>query len=173
MTKKEQAFALFAEGKTASSPEVAALRLKGNVKYNYYAQWLREGGTPVPSSSPKGEAKRGGGVISELEMIVEPEEVREDAGVGDEGEAKEGKGDEKPGKGGDGKKLQRTMVAGQGLTFQITISTKTLQLYQIAASMDEGELTIGDFIDTCVEDFFRGRGFDLGLIKIGGKGKNG
>jgi len=161
VNKREQAFALFDEGKTPSSPEIKALKLKGNVKYNYYVRWREKVGAPAPPSKPESEAKVNGGPISERAMVAETEAVGE------------GGGDGKDGKGSDGKKPQRTIVAGQGLTFQIAISTKTLQLYQIAASMSEDELTIGDFVDTCVEDFFRGRGFDLGLIKIGGEAKNG
>jgi len=38
MNNKDKAFALFDEGKTASSSEVKALGLKGNTKYNYYAE---------------------------------------------------------------------------------------------------------------------------------------
>ena len=56
MTKKEQAFALFSEGKTTSSPEVKAHKLKSQTRYNYYLEW-QEGGGITPSLSPSGEAK--------------------------------------------------------------------------------------------------------------------
>jgi len=36
MIKKEAAFALFDEGKSPSSPELKALKLKSQSRYNYY-----------------------------------------------------------------------------------------------------------------------------------------
>lgn len=60
-------------------------------------------------------------------------------------------------------------VAGDSLRATVNISVKTLALYQIAASQQSDSLTLGDFIDTCVEDFFRVRGKDLGLIQFGGR----
>ena len=44
MTKKEQAFALFSEGKTTSSPEVKDFKLKGGTSFNYYLEWQRNKG---------------------------------------------------------------------------------------------------------------------------------
>ena len=71
---------------------------------------------------------------------------------------------EKVGKGGE---PQYKSVAGQGLLVQVKISVKTMMLYEIAASMTKnGPLLLGDFIDTCVEDTYRGRGKDLGLVEI-------
>lgn len=170
MTKREAAFALFYEGKSPSSPEVKALKLKAQTRANYYWEWKKGGGiTPLSASSSesKGKVK----VRSELEMVVPPEEAEEEEkeanGEGEESETPEPEGKKKA-KPTDGKKAIPTIVAGQGLWFNIQLSTKTIQLYQIAASMQEEELTIGDFIDTCVEDFYRGRGYDLGLVKITG-----
>jgi len=39
MTKEDEAFRLFEEGKTAPSPEVKALKLKSQSRYNYYYEW--------------------------------------------------------------------------------------------------------------------------------------
>lgn len=58
-------------------------------------------------------------------------------------------------------------VVGAGLPVTVTLSLKTLSFYEIAATVDP-KLTLGDFLDTCAEDFFQGRGKDLGLIQIGG-----
>ena len=94
VNKKEQAFALFDEGKTPSSPEIKALKLKGTTKYNYHLEWQKNRGIPTPSPKPANEAKpinqtkgetkpiseaKGEGkVISEFEMVVElSKEVRE------------------------------------------------------------------------------------------------
>lgn len=182
LTKKEQAFALFDEGKVPKSAEVKVLGLKGSTRYNYYYAWQRQ--SPFPSSEPGSEGKvKGSKVISELAMVTATEKVKEEEGekkedeeelaqseegLGKKGEAEEGPpAEEKKDKPTDGKRPP-TMIAGQGLTFAITISTKTLMLYQIAASRVEEELTLGDFIDVCVEDTYQGRGLDLGLVKIGG-----
>lgn len=56
-------------------------------------------------------------------------------------------------------------IIGFGLPISVRISVKTLALYQIARAMSGDSLELGDFIDDCVEDVFRGRGQDLGLIK--------
>lgn len=171
MSKKDKAFDLFNEGKTPISPEVKDLKLKGSTRYNYFYEWQRSTGSATTSKATTGK------VISECEMLVPAGEVKPE-----EGEPKtpeplddtpvppaesEEKPKEKPST--DGKKALPTMVAGQSLTFAISISVKTLMLYQIAASMQEEELTLGDFVDTCVEDTYRVRGFDVGLIKTGGE----
>ena len=57
MSKRDQALALFAEEKTASSPEIKSLELKGNTKYNYYAEWQKHGGASLPSPNSGNEAK--------------------------------------------------------------------------------------------------------------------
>jgi len=74
VTKKEEAFKLFDEGKDTSSPEVKALKLKGGTRFNYYLEWQKKGGIASSSSEPIGEAKRKGRAISELEMLVKPSE---------------------------------------------------------------------------------------------------
>lgn len=189
VSKRQRAFALFDEGKTPSSPEVRALKLRGNVKYNYYQQWKHRAkgsgadGSVIPEKNvitpviketdlvgvglDESEANTVKGESSVIEGVVVDESENntgENKVAIGEGESSE----EHPGDDGDGKKPLKRVVRAQGLTFQVVLSTKTLQLYQIAASMQDIELTLGDFIDTCVEDFFRGRGYDLGLIKVGG-----
>ena len=185
MSKKDKAFELFNDGKTPTSPEVKDLKLKGSTRYNYFYEWQRSTGS---ATTPKATT---GKVISELEMLVPATAGKEEEGEvkPEEGEPNtpepfddtleppddtpeppvkpEDKPGAKPGK--DGPKPLPTMVAGQSLTFAISISVKTLMLYQIAASMQEGELTLGDFVDACVEDTYIVRGFDVGLIKTGGE----
>ena len=58
-------------------------------------------------------------------------------------------------------------VVGRGIPFQVTLSVKTLAYYQIASTMNPS-LSLGDFLDDCVDDTFRGRGLSLGLIKTAG-----
>jgi len=57
-------------------------------------------------------------------------------------------------------------VIGHTLPFRVNLSIKTLVLYEIAATEAGGNLSLSEFIDTCVEDYFLGRGVDLGLINI-------
>ena len=64
--KKEQAFALFSEGKTTSSPEVKGLKLKSQSRYNYYYEWQKSKGGATPSSAPSGEAKGKDGAQSPI-----------------------------------------------------------------------------------------------------------
>lgn len=171
-SKRERAYQLFSEGKDSSSPEVIALGMKSSTRYSYYSKWQKAGGAVSPSPKDISEAKVKGKVISELGMIAEPkEEVNEEGEKVNEEEEGPPESKEKPKEkpSTDGKKSPPTMVAGQGLTFAITISTKTLMLYQLAATYQDDELTLGDFIDACVEDTYLGRGLDLGLVKTGGK----
>jgi len=84
-------------------------------------------------------------------------------------------------KGKDGKPIgpeQRiaTTVAEDGIKCTVLLSLQTLTLYSIAKSTQaqlaengDGELSMGDFLDTCAADFFRVRGKKLGLINFGGK----
>ncbi len=69
-----------------------------------------------------------------------------------------------------------TTVAEDGIKCTVLLSLQTLTLYSIAKSTQaqisengDGELSMGDFLDTCAEDFFRVRGKKLGLINFGGK----
>ncbi len=69
-----------------------------------------------------------------------------------------------------------TTVAEDGIKCTVLLSLQTLTLYSIAKSTQaqlgengDGELSMGDFLDTCAEDFFRVRGKKLGLINSGGR----
>ena len=69
-----------------------------------------------------------------------------------------------------------TTVAEEGIKCTVLLSLQTLTLFSIARSTQtqysqngEDELSMGDFLDTCAEDFFRVRGKKLGLINSGGK----
>jgi len=71
-------------------------------------------------------------------------------------------------KGGNGyRALIPQEVMGKGIPFEVTLSVKTVAYYQIASTIDL-DLTMGDFLDHCVEDTFIGRGLTLGLVKTGG-----
>ena len=69
-----------------------------------------------------------------------------------------------------------TTVAEDGIKCTVLLSLQTLTLYSIEKSTQaqyaengDGELSMGDFLDTCAADFFRVRGKKLGLINSGGK----
>jgi len=69
-----------------------------------------------------------------------------------------------------------TTVAEDGIKCTVLLSLQTLTLYSIAKSTQaqlsengDEELSMGDFLDTCAQDFFRVRGKKLGLINSGGK----
>lgn len=124
--------------------------------------------------------------LSEEQLSLAPEvpltsEDKPDEGGGEDGgEEGKGKGEEPKVKGAkpegvevptatDEKKKIPTSILGEGLRVTVFLSISTLTLYQIAATLQsqyDGEdvLTLGDFLDTCAEDFFKVRGKSLGLI---------
>lgn len=174
---KAKAFQLFDEGKNASSPEVKALGIKGATRYSYYSNWKKgraEGGEPEAGAVklPGGESiggydetkVEGRGKEREKEEVAAAEEKLEEKPVF-EGEKREEVLPEE---------LREVSIPaeiiGFGLPIKVSLSLKTLALYQIAATTSKNlggnNLSLGDFLDQCVEDFFVGRGSDLGLIKL-------
>jgi len=124
---------------------------------------------------------------AEPENDLEKKDEGEEANEGPEEAKKEQKAQESIGgvsevgtkKGKDGKPEApeikiATTIADDGIKCTVFLSLKTLALFKIASStqaqVDGAEgLLLGDFIDTCVADFFSGRGKTLGLITTGGK----
>jgi len=194
-SNKDKAFALFHAGKTASSPEVKALGLRASTRYHYYSEWKSLGKPKHYPYKPKvskptaglhvttGSGERIGGIDetthhfeaeeTPIEESVEelPEELPAEEQPKDEAEEQEEtktEGRVLPLVTGE-KPKEGTIsadVVGLGIPISINISIKTLALYQIAASASGNNLDIGDFLDDCVADFFRGRGLDLGLVKL-------
>jgi hypothetical protein len=190
MTGKERIYQLFNEGKAISSPEVKALGLKASTRYSYHTMWKKAGkpASALGTASPAREAgkqeikspARGKTALIEGETIKAISEVAEKKSKEkdeksremDEPEEKsEEKSreaeDESKGEKDDMRKVPSSIV-GEGLTATVHISVKTLALYQIAAQMQGDGLSLGDFLDACVEDTFRGRSKDLGIINLGG-----
>ena len=187
VSRKAKAYELFTKGFGPYSPEVRALGLKSSTRAAYHSEWLAAGRPGAPTDEIDDELiPQGSKILSENELLVptEREEIKivetessetigeEDSKGKQEGSVEETKGEtkgeeESSHRGPNGKKLP-TLIAGQGFTLAVTLSTKTIGLYQIAANMSEENLTLGDFLDACVEDTYRGRGYDLGLVKIGG-----
>jgi len=189
-TGKESAYQLFNEGKAVSSPEVKALGLKASTRYSYHTMWKKAG---KPASAPgtaspvreagKQEIKspaRGKTALIEGETIKAISEVAEKKSKKldekpSETDEPEEKSEEKSREAGDEPKGEKddmgklpSSIVGEGLTATVHISVKTLALYQIAAQMQGDSLSLGDFLDACVEDTFRGRSKDLGIINLGG-----
>lgn len=109
--------------------------------------------------------------IEEGERPAEQPKGKDEVGVISEAAKAEGK--DKGKDEGQEKKIP-TRVADDGIKCTVFLSLQTLALYKIAASTQAqydgaGELNLGDFLDTCTEDFFRVRGKKLGLIRTGGK----
>ncbi len=190
MTGKERIYQLFNEGKAISSPEVKALGLKASTRYSYHTMWKKAGkpaSAPGTASLAREASKqkiespaRGKAALLERETIKAISEVAEKKSKEkdeksremDEPEEKsEEKSreaeDESKGEKDDMRKVPSSIV-GEGLTATVHISVKTLALYQIAAQMQGDGLSLGDFLDACVEDTFRGRSKDLGIINLGG-----
>lgn len=128
---------------------------------------------PKPAEALSQEEDIPEGVEDEGEEIAAPphEKIKaqdESIGVVSEAAKVEVKGKEE---------LERkipTKVAEDGIKCVVFLSLQTLALYQYSASLQsqhdgEEELNLGDFLDTCAEDYYRGRGKKLGLIETGGK----
>lgn len=179
MNKKRAAFALFGEGKTATSPEVKVLKLKGQTRANYYLLWKkgREAKSPAAPSS-----ETAGGIDETKQKQEAPIEEAEEAapektnarveGIGTVSEVAIPK--EKEEKPEEPERRIATTITDEGIKCIVFLSLQTLALFRIAsttqAQFDNGEeLSLGDFLDTCAEDFFRVRGKKLGLISSGGK----
>ena len=198
MTKKDTAFELFDAGFSPSSPEVKALKLKSQTRANYYWLWKkgREGNALAPhggesiggvsetrqgkeAAPPKTEqtqettveeAEEGEVEESEEPLLKQPKE--RDEGIGTVSEVVTPKG--KDGKPEGPERKMATTIADDGIKCTVLLSLQTLALFRIAATTQAqfdggGELSLGDFLDTCAEDFFRVRGKKLGLISSGGK----
>lgn len=190
-SNKDKAFALFHAGKTASSLEVKALGLKASTRYHYHSEWKSLGkpdhypykpkvakpaATGLHVTTPGGE--RIGGV-DEVTHRHEAEEEKEEQPKEEQGqEEQETQETQEETKTETGRVLpvvtgekpkEGTIsadVVGLGIPISINISIKTLALYQIASSSSGNNLDIGDFLDDCVADWFKGRGLDLGLVKL-------
>ena len=203
MNKKQQAFALFDQGKASSSPEVEALKLKTQTKYNYFSQWQKDK-EGKPSASQRDESIGSVDETKQSEKAIPPKiengqkpaiDKTKENKAGEDAEVKpEERVSEKPkvkdeaiggaseavslkDKEGKPKIPERkiaTTIADDGIKCTVFLSLQTLTLFRIAAATqaqydEEGELSLGDFIDTCAEDFFKVRGKKLGLISSGGK----
>jgi len=114
---------------------------------------------PAPPPPPATPPQSDGRLVEE-----DPDDVDNEAGdpaVDSEKKPEKSKAEkEQPGE----------VVNGEGLRFAVTISVKTLMFYQYASSRSKYPLSFGDFVDACVEDAYMGRGYDLGLVKLGGNG---
>ena len=178
-SRKQEAFKLFSQGFSYNDNEVKALGLTYDSRKGYYYEWLKGVKPGKINAVPKGEGlavkvitdhQAGGEVVSEEAPGVVSEEESPPPPPPPPPPAKTepqrtqlipafGEAEQEAFKG--------LKVAGSTLPFRVDISVKTLSLYEIAATEAavKGEaLDMGKFIDTCAEDYFTGRGFDLGLI---------
>lgn len=125
---------------------------------------------------PKEELGAENDKAENLEEKQEPEAEKGESkeqpeGIGVVSEAKTLK--EKTGKPEEERKIATT-IADDGIKCVVFLSLQTLALFKIASNTQTqyengNPLLLGDFIDTCVEDYFDGRGKKLGLIISGGR----
>ena len=134
-----------------------------------------QGEKPKPPETLSQEEQEPEGV----EEDIEPEEAKTEEPpiqketIGGVSEAKPSRDkDEQPIK----EKKIATLVPDEGIKCIVFLSKQTLVLHSIAAATQaelaedgDGVLLLGDFLDTCAEDFFRVRGKKLGLISSGGQ----
>lgn len=121
----------------------------------------------LQSSAPKLEEKPLMEKSNEAEELPQEEPPAEEPPKGEPPEEK-AKGGIILAFGADEKEIDLDHMEGYALAVKTTLSLKTLMLYQIEAGRRGDNLEVGDFIDECVADYFRGRGVDLGLVDLGG-----
>lgn len=187
--RQQKLFDLYSSGFDIKSPEVKELGYRPASLRGYYRIWQKTGGvipskaedvqggqaasrsphkaeiagsTPAPATRQKTKLP-GGESIEAIREII-PEVINPDEPALDK------PAEEKP---KEEKKEIPTSIVGSGITATVKISIKTLALYEIArnlhrASKTNGaeDLALGDFFDICVEDTYRGRGKDLGLVSL-------
>lgn len=191
---------LFSQGVSAQDPRIAALVPRPGTRNLIHGAW-KGWGKPEHYHPREEKAVVTGGHVTEVilpggERVGGIDEVKhpatplkpetplksetngegEDEGEGDgEGEEGETKAEAKPGfELATKEDIEGTIpekVVGEGLPIRVIISVKTLALYQYMRAKSGDNLELGDFIDDAVADVFKGRGLDLGLVKLEG-GKN-
>lgn len=170
MSKKAKAFDLFDQGLRPGDPELKALGIAAKTRFNYFQLWKRlpsEAAQKIAEVTKVGKESGTRGLATILpggEWIAPISEVAMKSttdGGAINGETEKGES--------SNVSPLAEIIHGFGLTVTVEISVKTLMLYQIAAARVDEPITLGEFFDDCVEDFYRGRGVDLGLIRIGGK----
>lgn len=60
------------------------------------------------------------------------------------------------------------LIHGFGIPVRVLLNTITLTRYQVMRARIP-DMTLGDFLDACAEESFRGRGMDIGIINIRGQ----
>lgn len=188
--KKAVLFKMFDEGRDIRDEKVKAIGYKANTLRSYYNDWKKQTGKFITTDRESiAGVSVGSGEIVTKEPYPDREHIGEVRGednkddikdeehdnldeFGEELSPKASIEDESNGHKDDVDVVITTKkeagipenIVGLGLPITTKISVKTLALYQIASSTSEDKLSLGDFIDQCVDDFFEGRGMSLGLI---------
>lgn len=180
---RDQLFKLFSEDNPPHSDKIKALVEKAGSRNLYYAMWKRMGKPDhVPEKGRIGRPSAGEAQLDEGETVSgfdelaaqqveapskpkEPPEVEQKETTGEQAEEKSRI---ELGLDETDKQSVSADVVGFGLPIRVQLSIKTLALYQYAASRSPDGLTLGDFLDDCCADYFKGRGVDLGLVSLEG-----
>lgn len=195
---RDAVYMLFSKGNLPHSDKVKALVPKAGARNLYHHTW-KQSGKPEHYEKGVVEASEGvvtgfAGVLTEpTGEIEEPhqDEVEQDETEqveveqaeahqneseqeqAEEQEQEQPKGEKgmepSPGGSDESEAFAEMKVSGDTLPFKVNINPKTVALYQIAATEAKDGLTLGRFFDICAQDYFVGRGVDLGLVEIGGK----
>lgn len=193
-TYTDQLYSLFSKGSDAHSPEVKELckatkHLQSGL-HAAFSKW-KELGKPdhyphkerdsseISSGKSVGETVLPGGEkVGGIDEIKHPAPLKPETPPKETKEEAKGEEETKAEKPGfelatkeDAEDTIPEKVVGEGLPIRVAISVKTLALYQYMRAKSGDNLSLGDFIDDAVADVFKGRGLDLGLVKLEG-GKN-
>jgi len=184
---RDAVYMLFSKGNLPHSDKVKALVPKAGARNLYHHTWKQSG---KPGHYEKGvvEAPEGvvtgfAGILSEPtgeieaphQAEVEQDEVEQDETHQNEAEQEQAEEQQEQPKAeklepslgsSDESAFAEMKVSGDTLPFKVNISPKTLALYQIAATQAKDGLTLGKFFDITAEDYFVGRGVDLGLVEL-------
>lgn len=158
-----------------SGKQIASTKSKTNLPGGESLASIVETGKPQQNEKLPEELKETPEEETE-DKVEEAEKLKAEPGGEVEKPPKkvEGKAEKVEAPSGEGTQKIPTTILGEGLKVTVFLSIGTLALYQIASSVQaqhdgEGELELGEFLDTCAADYFRVRGKILGLITAGGK----
>ena len=162
-TKKSETKSTVSE-QVGSIDEANQLQIKANPKETE-AKSEESSSQEIPSleTEPEEGDEETEASNDEKDEVEDPAPSGEGVGVVNEAGGKEKKGKDKG----------EAIILGEGVKCVVLLSKATLALHEIAATKHaqlskngKSPLLLGDFLDTCVENFFKDRNLRLGLVDI-------